>query len=846
MCAFYKGIAAPISSKEAIKIASDFYFSQHSHATFAKSATSSSSPALTIAYACRPQTTPTRASSQSEEAYYYIINIGKGDGYIIVSGDDRAKQILGYCYNGEFNTANPSPALISWLSGYEKELKAIMSTNDSELAKDNTSLAKDATQTESVYPSTMIAPLVQTKWNQSDPYNRHCPMTVDTNSGQTLRSVVGCTAIGLAQVMKYHEWPVKPMGNIQYGDRSWDFDIQPDFDWAHMLNEYKANEYTDEEADAVARLCANGAYACKMNFSPTGSGSYIIDAGIALSKYFGYDPNTYVYDSNYHSQKEWIDLIMEELNAKRPILYTGFNNNGGHVFVCDGYDGNGYFHFNWGWSGNSDGYYALTALDPSQQGIGSTEGSYTFGQLMICHIQRPGASVSVPQQKKVYLCSDSKLSYQKATEGGNTTETIDGTNITTPKGANINVESWFDRESTSDIFTGIVLGYMKDGTLHELSDVYYAKCSAGPWTYKLSRTIKTAGLAERTYEIGWYQRCAATQEELLAKNNWSRMTAANGKPDAIELTIRGDQQTLRLLPKDFHIALSKDIALAPYYAGEPKTIFFPIKNIGEVRLEGRMGFKIQKVGGTEASYSSVLSYCYPQAEANIPVKLNIPNAQVGEQYTVTPICCGTNSISIDLSEENSVALGEPQTITIQRIPNISSWAPSNTSYVLDGTNKTISIIINQSSKLNPWSGKVYGKIYRKTTQGEYEDTGIEAWSDELAFPNKEMRTVNLNVSDTERLSTDETYKLITYIHDGYGSDGYGTSLDEQPLILNNMPTGIQQMRFTEDGTISIYRLDGECIAKDIKSHAIPTLRAGVYIIKVKTATSITSKKIIIK
>ena len=107
----------------------------------------------------------------------------------------------------------------------------------------------------------MIAPLVQTKWNQSDPYNRHCPMTVDTNSGQTLRSVVGCTAIGLAQVMKYHEWPVKPMGNIQYGDRSWDFDIQPDFDWAHMLNEYKANEYTDEEADAVARLCANGAYA---------------------------------------------------------------------------------------------------------------------------------------------------------------------------------------------------------------------------------------------------------------------------------------------------------------------------------------------------------------------------------------------------------------------------------------------------------------------------------------------------------------------------------------------------------------------------------------------------------
>ncbi len=829
LCIFFQGKSAPISSEEAIKIAANFYSSQHIPTALAKSA-SPKSPTLTLAYACRPQTAKTRSASPNEAAYYYVVNIGKGDGYIIVAGDDRAKQVLGYCYQGEFDTDNISPALTGWLEGYEREIKVLMSTEETTLSA----------QQESTYPPTVIAPLVQTKWNQGNPYNRHCPMTVDQNSGQTLRSVVGCTAIGLVQIMKYHEWPAHPTGNIQYGDRSMDFDIQPDFDWANMLNEYNTNGFTETEADAVARLCACGAYACKMNFSPTSSGSYPIDAGIALSQYFGYEP-AYIYNSNYHSQKEWVDFIMKELENKRPILYSGFNNHGGHIFVCDGYDGKGYFHFNWGWAGNSDGYYSLTALDPSYEGIGSSEGSYTFSQLMICHIQRPGDPTFVPQEKKVYLSSDLTLSYQK-----NENETIKGTNITAPRTSDISINFWYDRESTTNFYTAIVLGYMENGVLHKLTGTYYALCTPRPSDYNKIFTINTANLPTGKYELGWYQHSTATQEELLASENWTRMTAANGEADAIELTIGEEEQCLQLIQKDFRIALSKDLEIGKYYAGEQKTILLPIKNVGEVRLEGRLGFKIQKAGSTEATFTSTLAYCFPQTESTVPLLLNIQDAQVGDQYIVTPVYGAKNSISQELNEDNSIALCEPQNITITRKPSISGWAPNNANFVLDGTNKTIAITINQGSKLNPWSGKIYGKVYKQADNGEYEDTGIETWSDELDFPNRETRTINLQANDIDNLPSEGTYKLIAYINDGYGSDGYGTGLVEAPLLLLNMPTSIQQTLFTENDKMSIFHLDGTCIAKDVDRHTFPALGAGIYIIKVKTASAVTTKKIIIK
>ncbi len=70
------------------------------------------------------------------------------------------------------------------------------------------------------------------------------------------------------------------------------------------------------------------------------------------------------------------------------------------LFFCDGYDGDGLFHFNWGWGGSSDGYYALSAMNPSTQGIGGSNGSYAFNQTMVCRIQPP-VSTSTPQPNRL-------------------------------------------------------------------------------------------------------------------------------------------------------------------------------------------------------------------------------------------------------------------------------------------------------------------------------------------------------------------------------------------------------------------------------------------------------------
>ena len=832
LSAFIKGIAAPISSEEAIQIASDFLSSQHDIATFANSTTHTPSPTLTLASACRPHAAKARVASLSDEAYYYVVNIGKGDGYVIVAGDDRAKQILGYSHEGEFDINHVSPSLTEWLNGYEGEMQQLMSSSATEIATYSFS-----------YPTEVVAPLVQTKWDQAAPYNLNCPKVLDSASGTYKTAVVGCVATALAQVMKYHEWPARPTGSVSYaeGTRQMNFDEQPAFNWEHMRNEY-GSHYTDEEAQAVANLSACCAYGSQMAFYVAGSGTDMLCAGVALKDYFGYDPNIYVYNSKLHNHAEWVNILMNELSAGRPILYCGANNAGAHAFVCDGYDGKGYFHFNWGWSGLSDGYFALTALNPHEQGNGGNNGSYTFNQSIICNIQRPGASASVPQEKKTYIDSDFTFIYQKS-EG----EALTGNTITTPKGADIDIKFCFDRENINKFEADMIFGYMENGTLHKLSNLYQTLCTPRSSNYgPVVHTLHTTGLKAGKYDIACYFR------ETKTNNEWLRMPAAFNNCNSIELIVGENEQTISYAPKTYSLALEKDLEIGEYYVDHPdynvdypKYITLSIKNTGDTRLEGVVGLKIQKAGSSEATYTSALAYCEPQEEAQVIVKLDIANAAKGDQYIITPVYCASNSVSAKLSQENAIDLGNSVTLTIKSAPKITAWSATGENFVLEGESKSIAINVNQGSKFRPWAGQIYGKIYRKTSEGKYEDTGVEAWSDYLDMKDKETRTTYLHVEGIEKLSANETYKLIVYINDGYGSDQYGTQLDEAPLILSNMPTGISLPTIAE-GKMDVYNLDGTCVAKDATQTSLSRLQAGVYIIKVKTASAVVSKKIIIK
>lgn len=202
----------------------------------------------------------------------------------------------------------------------------------------------------------------------------------------------GCVATSMAQVMKYHEWPAQATQDIpSYAWYNYDMPLLTPvtFDWNNMLLDYSYG-YTDDETTAVATLMMYCGYSLNMDYGPE-SGTFTEAVAYALKAYFDYNNSTQYIHRNYYTYTNWINIIYNELNQGRPVVYGGSSSTGGHSFVCDGYQGEDYFHINWGWSGSCDGYFKLAALDPYMQGIGgsSSKDGYHFNQETIVGIQKP-------------------------------------------------------------------------------------------------------------------------------------------------------------------------------------------------------------------------------------------------------------------------------------------------------------------------------------------------------------------------------------------------------------------------------------------------------------------------
>ena len=230
--------------------------------------------------------------------------------------------------------------------------------------------------------TTAVSPLLgNIKWNQSEPYNNMCPKYDDTNLSAT-----GCVATAMAQVMMYWKYPKELKADIQgYKTSTHELTIAGEtkgqkYDWENMLPSYYSGNYNQTQADAVAKLMLHCGKAVEMDY---GEESGAIVTPDSLAKYFGYDSDLMLdLSRTCFTLAEWTAIIDKELQAKRPILYSGRTTNGGHQFVCDGSDGNGLYHINWGWGGYQDGYFDITILNPGQGGIGA--GNVTDGYNRYC------------------------------------------------------------------------------------------------------------------------------------------------------------------------------------------------------------------------------------------------------------------------------------------------------------------------------------------------------------------------------------------------------------------------------------------------------------------------------
>jgi hypothetical protein len=369
--------ARPVDPQTAASVAQNFY-------TYIQPTAAIGSVHLTIAYQSqgKPMT-----DFNATNTYFYVFNDANGKGYVIVSGDDRAMPVLAYSTESNFDPSvlEHQTNTVKWFEMYKAEIRDLIENN----ASDAVAPARDwekwkRADNGKALGTRGVAALVTTRWNQ-DPYeNALCPYDYSANE----RTVTGCVATAMAQIMKFWNYPTRGTGyssyqHQRYGTLSANYG-NTTYGWSSMPN------YLSGANAAVATLMYHCGVSVKMNYnvgSAGGSGAYHEDLEKAYENYFGYSTTVRRVVRSAYSLSDWTNLLKTEINARRPVHYGGSGNGGGHSFVCDGYDDNGYFHFNWGWGGNSDGYFFVTALNPPALGTGGGAGGFNSGQDAIIGIQ---------------------------------------------------------------------------------------------------------------------------------------------------------------------------------------------------------------------------------------------------------------------------------------------------------------------------------------------------------------------------------------------------------------------------------------------------------------------------
>ena len=371
-------MAGNVTPEQAEQVAQEFL---NSHRLAAKS-----QPAARLNMV-QQRTTSRRAGAPTA---YYVFNVEQENGFVVVSGDDRTVPILGYAETGAFDVDEIPENMKAWLQGYADQIEWLNAHPETPVA---TKVSRRA--------QNVIKPLIQTHWGQGDPYNLFCPMD------GSYRSVTGCVATAMAQLMYYHRYPSQNTMPIPaYTTDSKSIDVDgigvTTIPWDDMQKTYNGME-TDTQREAVALLMRLCGASIEMDYTSGGSGASSSYASDNLKKYFDYDAATTYVSRDYYRATDWEELIYEELAHQRPVLYSGSSIGGAHAFIVDGYDGDGLFHVNWGWDGSSDEYFVLSILDPDNNtgaGASTSSDGYSLSQGAIIGAQR---NTGVVYQKPVVM-----------------------------------------------------------------------------------------------------------------------------------------------------------------------------------------------------------------------------------------------------------------------------------------------------------------------------------------------------------------------------------------------------------------------------------------------------------
>lgn len=610
----------------------------------------------------------------AESPEYYVFNTDGKKGFVIISGDDELTELVGYSNEGEFRSENAPENLRAWLDGYAAFVRSV---RDGESRPMRASV-NNATP--------VVEPLVTTRWNQGEPYNLLCPY--DSSVGVTCPT--GCAATSMAQLINYHEWPVQGKGtksyNSSYGRLTVDFSKSV-YDWANMKDRYESyydedkniiNEWTDTEANAVAKLMYDCGVALEMGYGPYSSGAADTEMPLALCNYFNYHADLITRDG--HTVDEFLARIKEELDNSRPLVFNGQGSGGGHSYIVDGYDSNDYLHVNWGWGGISDGYFNVSYMNPDDLGTGG--GSGGFNEMQSIVVAYPDETGEGSYGQFVMRLVDSSVwdrdGYVKALQ-----ESI-------VKGEDFEVE-----------YFGIWNTYSLD---------YYGEFALGVYNENGEMLAVSASNTARVYHLNltYFPETLVVNEELVALSDGNytiRMISRQRNydtwvpvaTDGIDITVSGDEIKKRepVVPTAVISCENLEVLTPTVDVGGTVDIQFTLKNDSEYDFMGKVSLLVSNDETNKKMYkSSVNVFVGRNGEQTATANLRITSSMKAGRYRIEVDGVeATNDVELNYTGGEAIAYVEvvdPSGVASVGGDNISVSVRGNVIYV-DGTADNVAV-----------------------------------------------------------------------------------------------------------------------------------------------------------
>jgi hypothetical protein len=407
---------------------------------------------------------------------FYIFNLDP-QGWIIISADDAVPPVLAYSFERSYSITNAPEQCTAWMKQYEDQISYARNNNIpaySYVPALWNEVFNPRNSSFVIRNSRSVAPLITSNWNQNAPYNAGCPADPAGPGGH---AYAGCVPTCMGQVMYYFRWPSTGTGSYSYYDSTYGT-LSANFDTTH----YNWDQMTDVATSvnpAIAQLLYHLGVSCDLVYGPGGSGMYNHKAAYSLRTYFKYSPQTqYVFRDS--TTMDWDSLLIDHLDRRIPMYYAGWSvpNIDGHAFVCDGYQDSCYFHFNFGWSGQNNGYFYTSDLTP---------GGYNFqlAQEVVINCYPDTANYTYP----TYCNGSTELNYREGTFD-------DGSGPVQLYQPNASCSWLINPQTETDSVTSITLNFKRFETNPgDVVNIYDGASTAAPLLASISGDTLPAAIA---------------------------------------------------------------------------------------------------------------------------------------------------------------------------------------------------------------------------------------------------------------------------------------------------------------------------------------------------------------